>query len=341
MLGTAVGHLEHRGSKFKPGDVLGDASQELKLGRASHQQLEGFRDARVAELGQILQTRGVLDDDPVHPHLGNVHWIQGMRGGESESSESGGVDHDFGEAHALVEHECHKVGAARDQSVEGGFRDVDAAERDQLEVREAKRWCVGGGGGGGECAVADPEGAQRRSEPENGRRRSSPSPVDAGLPWLDLEHLKAVEGAGPEPEVVLGGVAGDVDGLEPEAAGEAGVHREDVWSDPTQPSPAPLLGFHAARPNKASSPPFLFPSLRSLAPSLAALFSARQPAMVATLLLRRVLTFPTSPAPASSSQRILSSFTPSTTAFQQNAATPINICSDERRRRLVNRYRPS
>lgn len=45
---------------------------------------------------------------------------------------------------------------------------------------------------------------------ENGRRQwwwrcTTPSPIEAGLAWLDLEHLKAVEGAGPEPQVVLGG----------------------------------------------------------------------------------------------------------------------------------------
>ncbi|XP_062183387.1 succinate dehydrogenase assembly factor 2, mitochondrial-like isoform X2 [Phragmites australis] len=65
--------------------------------------------------------------------------------------------------------------------------------------------------------------------------------------------------------------------------------------------------------------------------------------MAATLLrralhLRRVLPSPsTAPSPAlSSAHRLLSAFT-ATTASQQNAATPIDLSSDESRRRLVNR----
>ncbi|TVU24604.1 hypothetical protein EJB05_27052 [Eragrostis curvula] len=55
------------------------------------------------------------------------------------------------------------------------------------------------------------------------------------------------------------------------------------------------------------------------------------------LQLRRVLPSPTSPLPAASTHRLLSSFTPTTTASQQSAATPIDLSSDESRRRLINR----
>ncbi|GJN04729.1 hypothetical protein PR202_ga22299 [Eleusine coracana subsp. coracana] len=58
------------------------------------------------------------------------------------------------------------------------------------------------------------------------------------------------------------------------------------------------------------------------------------------LHLRRVLPSPPPPhvpAPAASAHRLLSSFSPTTTASQQNATTPIDLSSDESRRRLVNR----
>ncbi|XP_062197899.1 succinate dehydrogenase assembly factor 2, mitochondrial-like [Phragmites australis] len=53
------------------------------------------------------------------------------------------------------------------------------------------------------------------------------------------------------------------------------------------------------------------------------------------LHLRRVLPSPSSPLPASSAHRLLSAF--ATTASQQNAATAVDLSSDESRRRLVNR----
>nr|TKW42202.1 hypothetical protein SEVIR_1G368000v2 [Setaria viridis] len=55
--------------------------------------------------------------------------------------------------------------------------------------------------------------------------------VQAGQPRVDPEHLEAVEGWRAEPVLIGGGVAGDRDGSEPEAAGVARVDREDVGDE--------------------------------------------------------------------------------------------------------------
>lgn len=87
-----------------------------------HPQLEGFGSALVAELGQVLQARCVVDDDTAQPHLGTLHRVQGMCDGECESSNGGGVDPDLHEAHALVEHEGCKGRTAGEQAVHGARR---------------------------------------------------------------------------------------------------------------------------------------------------------------------------------------------------------------------------
>ncbi|KAL6890254.1 hypothetical protein ACP4OV_009017 [Aristida adscensionis] len=57
------------------------------------------------------------------------------------------------------------------------------------------------------------------------------------------------------------------------------------------------------------------------------------------LHLRRVLPSPSTPLPpaATAAHRLLSSFSPTTTASRHNADTAVDLSSDESRRRLVNR----